>query len=638
MILLLLLSCIGSSSSNPQSHPTSSTWDPADTADSGAPTDSGDTTPVTADTAISPRGPVVILMIGDGMGFEHIAGASIYETGERGNTTMETAPYQGRLKTASLSGFTDSAASASAMSTGVKTWNGVLGLDGDGNRVDHLVEQARALGMATGILTTDTLTGATPAGFQVHVASRFDATEIASQTVAALPDVLMGGGRTWFEPLIDPAVNLVETADALADAGPALPLVGLFADDTFPWLTDGYTTEPSLADITDAAIDRLESHPRGFFLMVEGARIDHASHRNYTDDVHLETVAFDEAVGRVIDRLESWSDRDVTVLVTADHECGGMKVAESGSAGAIPETTWRWGDHTNADVPIFGWGDRAAVFDGARLDNLWVHAVLESAMTGEELVAPEVPRLADGDTSDLDAVVTVQTRDTVFGLGYNQLDALHLSADDRGLWIGIDGVFDDDANTVIAWIDLDWGQGTGVGADLVLSDPLGTLDELLSTVQPVPELAGLGFDAAVASQDVTQVRYENIYDHAGARLFDPQSGAPDSLAWMHSVVNFDFAKVSTSEAPAAGAASTGATTGGLEAQVPWASLFPDGLPPGGTDIAVWVTLVDDTGTTMSDQALPPYPEDADPAGLPVASVAVIGVDGTGNQTGPPMIQ
>ena len=234
----------------------------------------------TGDTSGPSSPPAVILFIGDGMGFEHVAGGGVYLTGAAGSLSMETLPYQGRIRSSSLSGITDSAAAATTYASGYKTYNSRLGLDGDGEEVENLVEVARALGMSTGVVTTDTVTGATPSGFLVHVRGRGDTVEIAEQEVASPPDVLMGGGSDFLVPLLDTSVvQLVTDADGLAASViDSRPFFGLFAGNTFPWLAEGYTTQPSLATMTDAALTRLDTNPEGFFLMVEGARIDHASH------------------------------------------------------------------------------------------------------------------------------------------------------------------------------------------------------------------------------------------------------------------------------------------------------------------------------------------------------------------------
>ena len=133
-------------------------------------------------------------------------------------------------------------------------------------------------------------------------------------------------------------------------------------------------------------------------------------------------------------------------------------------AGTPPESAWRWRSHTNADVPVFGRGPHAETFDGQRLDNTWVHAVLDAAVRGADGVTPPAEGfLVDGRTSDLGPAVVTQAWETSFGAGFNQLDALRVTADREGLRIGVDGVFEFGENAAFVLIDVDYGAGTGWG-------------------------------------------------------------------------------------------------------------------------------------------------------------------------------
>ena len=176
--------------------------------------------------------------------------------------------------------------------------------------------------------------------------------------------------------------------------------------------------------------------------------------------------AFDEAVASAVAWAQAQesapeNETEVTILVTADHECGGLEVTGTSEAGETPTTDWRWGDHTNADVPVFGYGTRAAVLDGTRQDNTWVHSVLYSAIHQTDWVAPDVPYVVDGWTEDLGDPVAIQSHDTSFGSGFNQLDALRITADTDGIWVGVDGVYEWEDNAVVVLIDLDYPSGTG---------------------------------------------------------------------------------------------------------------------------------------------------------------------------------
>ena len=608
--------------------------------DSNRPADSPIDSPIDTGPGAAPS---VILFIGDGMGFAHVAGGGVYATGSSGTLAMETLPIHGQIRTGSLSGTTDSAAAATSYASGEKTWNDWLGLDRDANPLATLLDSARARGMSTGIVTTNTLTGATPSAFLVHTTDRHDTDDIALQEVADLPDVLLGGGASVLEPLLlDADIQLVLDAAALEAATPEgstpddRPLVGLFADDVLPYVYEGLGDAPSVAQMTDAALDRLEANPNGFFLMVEGARIDHASHARNADDVYPEVVAFDQAIAEGM----AWAEgRDnVTLLVTADHECGGIVVAGTGTPGEAPETTWRWGAHTNADPPVFAMGERASLFDGQRLDARWVHAVLAAAVENRDVTDPNITPLIDGWLDDLGDPVTVQTFDTDFGPGFDQLDALRLTSDSDGLRVGIDGTFDRSNNTLVLLVDVDFGEGTGLGgADSMLPDFDGSLEAVLSNMNVTTTVPGLGFDLAIVSVRAREIVLNELQDDGGMRgLRDPWAFAGD-LWWLSAILSYDDGNVGVNDIAAADAAPTGTTLHGAEALLPWWSVWPEGTPPEGQTIAVVALIVYTDGSYPSNQALPPFDTEPTDAGIAISSVVRLTVDGDGVAVGLPEV-
>ncbi len=605
---------------------------PDDTADDTAPDDTG--TP--------PAPPRVILFIGDGMGVNHVASAGVYGYGVNGGTAMESLPYHGRLRTASRSGVTDSAAAATAMSSGVKTYNGRLGLDSDGVQVQNIREYARGLGMSTGLVSSDALTGATPAAFAAHIEDRASSADIAAQIAAIPPDVLFGGGRMSMDAALAAlnAQRLSTRTDLLAWVDDGRPVFGLFADGTFPFVVDAVPDTPSLAEVTAAAIDKLTADPDGFFLMVEGARIDHASHANDERAVFPEILDFDNAVQTAI----AWSANypDATIIVTADHECGGMWFS-GGALGVAPDASWRWGMHSNADVAVFAAGPQAAVFDGQRLDNTWVHSVLHASIDGTAPVNSGPGLLADGYTDDLGAPVTAQLWETDFGITYNQLDALRITATADGIFIGVDGVFEFSENLVSVLIDMDYGAGTGLGQDATLVDTTGALDAALSTIGAAVATTdpALGFDLISGSIGAAEVGLDVTgFDWSGLRGLSGQWGDPANLWWLDSITNFDDGNVSdygpANSGPAADAGLPGLTEGGYEIFIPWSSAYPQGIPAAGASIAVVAVLSDSTGMDISNQVLPPLPtEDGIDGGtLTITQSVVLDIDATGAATGP----
>jgi alkaline phosphatase len=306
----------------------------------------------------------VILCIGDGMGPEQVKAAHCYAGT---NLVFETFPYQSRLTTASADGeVTDSAAAATALSTGCKVYNGVLALayPGDGSELETLLEHFSKLDKSTGLVTTSYLTDATPAGFGAHEPSRGNHVEIANDYfVQTRPNVLLGGGGYGMDPLaaeaagyrvVTNAASLLELRGRPGDQ----PVAGLFGEGPLPYVYDGLGDLPSLPQMVDVALGRLVCDPDGFFLMVEGGRIDHACHGNDLERCVAEALAFDEAVRVVV----AWAAgrSDTLVVVTADHETGGLTVLADNGRGFLPDVSWGTGYHTATPVPVYGVGVNAS--------------------------------------------------------------------------------------------------------------------------------------------------------------------------------------------------------------------------------------------------------------------------------------
>jgi alkaline phosphatase len=349
----------------------------------------------------------IMLFIGDGMGEAHRNAARWSAAGQSGALAMDRMPTLGWSHTASAdSPVTDSAAAATALASGIKTNNGKIGQDPSGNPVTTILEQAQARGMAVGLVTNVQMAHATPAGFAAHVPDRDMMTEIASQMLAAEVDVLLGGGEDEFLPpgvtgcypepgersdgrnLITEATasgyTYVCNASGLAAVDPASTsrLLGLFADEG---MARPYA--PSLEEMTQKAIEILSRDPDGFFLMVEGGQIDSASHTHNAADTMSDTVGFDEAVA--VGQAYAASVDNTLIIVTADHETGGMSVnLSAGQQGpfAMPEGTsfyvsWSSWDHTGVDVPTTAqgpWSDLLSVTH----ENTYIHDVMLMALGG----------------------------------------------------------------------------------------------------------------------------------------------------------------------------------------------------------------------------------------------------------------
>jgi hypothetical protein len=327
-------------------------------------------------------------------------------------------------------------------------------------------------------------------------------------------------------------------------------------------------------------------------------------------------------------------------VVTADHECGGYHLLSDTAAGVTPDGEFRedWGDHTNVDVPVFAAGPDVAVLDGARVDNLWVNAVLRAAVDGAPVAPPTVPWLVDGQTDELGPPVLTQAWTTSFGEGFNQLDALRIASDGDGLRLGLDGVVQRDHNAVLVWIDLDPGAGTGAPLD-PLTDAFGELDVAITQVELEVTAPGIGFDMVSGNLGATELRLGRREDASGLRGVGLPWGRPDNFFWLEAVHNFDDGNVALWEEPAPDAAAKGTTVHGVEMMLPWEELYPDGLPAGGAELALAVILVNDDGSYTSNQAFPPYltADTPGPNPAPIERVVWVELDGTGALVGVPAV-
>ncbi len=321
----------------------------------------------------------VILCIGDGMGEGQIAAARCFSGA---SLSFELFPYRSRMTTANAAGgITDSAAAATAIATGRKVSNQVLSLavPGDGAELETLLEACQRQGKATGLITTCYLTDATPAAFAAHAANRFaDAGAIAWQYLnRTRPDVLLGAGATGLDDQSAAAAGYSVVTDraALQAAVPAdgMKLCGVFGWGYLPYESDGLGTLPSLAEMTAQALTVLERAPQGFFLMLEGGKIDLASHGNDIVRVIGETLGFDAAVRAVL-RWAQGREGDTLVLVLADHETGGLNVLGDNGPGNVPEVAWSSGNHTESPVTLYGWGATAHLVPRVR-DNTQIRAI-----------------------------------------------------------------------------------------------------------------------------------------------------------------------------------------------------------------------------------------------------------------------
>ena len=324
----------------------------------------------------------LILIIGDGMGINQVSAGRIALRGAGGLLWMQTLPATALVRTQSASSLvTDSAAGASAIATGIRVANDELSVDPKGKALPTVFELARARGLSEGLVTTTSITDATPAAFSAHVKSRKRELEIARQQSAAGIEVLLGCGPEKFLPPTRGGARLdgVDLLEALRKSGHAITLdpaalapsasgrlVGLFAEKS----------RPPLATLTKAALETLEHDADGFVLLVESEETDSASHNNDLPRLIRGMGELDEAVRVALEFAKA--DGHTLVVVTADHETGGMQLVETKVDGTLG-VRWITGKHTGQPVPLYAWGPGSSRFDG-EIDNTDVHDLLAAAL------------------------------------------------------------------------------------------------------------------------------------------------------------------------------------------------------------------------------------------------------------------
>lgn len=385
----------------------------------------------------------IIVMVCDGCGYNHLAAASLYCSGRPGRQPYQRFPVRYAVSTHSVAGgydparawsefgyvllgATDSAAAATAMSTGHKTYDGAVGVGLDGGPLRHALELAEERGKATGLVTSVPISHATPASFVAHHGHRDDFETIARQMLLeSAVEVIMGGGHPWFDdsglPRTVPCYQyvggksvwealLLGAAGSDADAGGRCdPWALVQTEAGFAALMSGPTPRrvlglapvartlqqaragdpcaapyavpvvegvPTLAQMTTAALNVLDDAPQGLFLVVEGGAIDWASHANQDGRMIEEMIDFDRAVEAAIRWVEEkggWGE--TLVIVTADHETGCLwgpgsgpgsqppwRPLEGRGRGRLPAMKWLSINHTNSLVPLFAQGCGAALF------------------------------------------------------------------------------------------------------------------------------------------------------------------------------------------------------------------------------------------------------------------------------------
>lgn len=303
----------------------------------------------------------VVLIIGDGMGLSHVH-AAITVSGKKLN--LERSQYIGLVKTYSKSNYTtDSGAGGTAIATGKKAANYSISMDEFGNPLKTIIEYAIDKNIATGIVATSNLTHATPATFATHNLSRKNDTAIAKSYLENPIDVLIGGGSALFkglgitEEFEKNGYSINYHLDDIEVTGKS-KIVCLVAEGHPAKISEG--RGEMLPKATRIALNKLNTNPNGFFLMVEGSQIDWGGHANDISYITSEVLDLDRAVGEAFDFADKHPG--TLVIVTADHETGGVTIPHGNYDEKTVEAKFSTTGHTGVMVPLYAYGSGAKEF------------------------------------------------------------------------------------------------------------------------------------------------------------------------------------------------------------------------------------------------------------------------------------
>jgi alkaline phosphatase len=309
--------------------------------------------------------PNIILMIGDGMGLTQISTGMYANNNE---TALEKFDHIGLSKTHALGNLvTDSAASGTAMATGVKTYNGVVGIDSKNVSKKSILEFCKDQGYYTALLATSSIVHATPASFYAKVSSRNMYDEIALQLSKHDVDLFVGGGSKYFNEREDKrnlktemkSYDFVDNINQF-EKSTSKEIGFLTYLKEPPSLIDG--RKPALEDLTKISLKKMNDSEKPFFMMIEGSQIDWGGHANNLNYVISEFNEFNKTIQQVLEFAKS--DGNTLVIVTADHETGGLTLSSGNLKKSKVKGKFGTGGHSAVMVPVFSFGPKAELFSG----------------------------------------------------------------------------------------------------------------------------------------------------------------------------------------------------------------------------------------------------------------------------------
>ena len=309
----------------------------------------------------------ILFLVGDGMGVSQIYAGL---TANKGHLNLEQFKVIGfHRNQASDNYVTDSAAGATAFAIGKQTYNGAIGLDSLKQPSVSLLELAEQKGLSTGLVSTCDITDATPASFIAHQFKRAMHEEIATDFLKTDVDVVIGGGRKYFEARQDKQ-NLLDTLRkknyaVLGDIASMESihrgkLINLYAAENPVKMSEG--RGDALLKSTQKAIELLSQNNKGFFALIEGSQIDWGGHANDAPYAIAEMIDFDKSIGYVLEFARK--NKETLVIVTADHETGGMALMGGDMKTGEVKAAFTTKGHTGQMIPVFAFGPGAENFAG----------------------------------------------------------------------------------------------------------------------------------------------------------------------------------------------------------------------------------------------------------------------------------
>ena len=321
----------------------------------------------------------IILVIGDGVGPNQITLSRIAIGGLDFRLFIDQMPYHGTSLTHSYdNAYTDSAAAATAWSTGFKTKTRYLSLDPDKKILETIVELLNKKGYASGVVATSSVTHATPAAFYAHIDNRYEYKEIANQLINSSIHIALGGGRKLFDlNKINDTHHVLTSKESLQlNFDYSKKLIGLFDDDGI----ERSNEKPSQRQMTNFALKHLNKHCNSFFLMTEGSQIDWAGHDNDANKMIEEFRDFDLTIKDLIKFVNK--NNDTLLIITSDHETGGLQILKQDNDNVIIQ--WGTSRHTSTPVGVHAYGPGAELFQGL-MDNTDIHYKMLKAIDYKNL-------------------------------------------------------------------------------------------------------------------------------------------------------------------------------------------------------------------------------------------------------------